>query len=130
MQDTKLLEKISENIEQINSRLGNVENRLVNLEKGQEELRGEVHALQKGQDALRKGQDALQKGQEDLWKGQDALREELAKSNRIQTAIKRRLKRVELDISYIAGTFDEEIVRNSKRITRIEEHLQLPPYKN
>ena len=46
----------------------------------------------------------------------DRLEKQLKKTNRV-------LNRVARDVSYIARTFDEAIVDNHRRITRIEKHL-------
>lgn len=123
MANDQLLEKISQNIEQINSRLSNLENGQASLngdakllKKGQEELRGDIQTLQKGQEELRSDVQTLQKGQE-----------ELKKTTR---SMKIKLNRAAKDISYMVKTFDQGIVDNSRRIIRIEDHLDLPPFKN
>ena len=65
-----------------------------------------------------------------LQEGQKELKDGLVKLDRGQTSLKRRMKRVEKDISYMVATFDTDINKNKKRLDRIEDSLHLPPYKN
>lgn len=66
---------------------------------------------------------ALESGQDELRTGQLKLIKQV-KSNTSS------LNRVKKDINYIVGEFDEGIVKNTRRIERIEKHLGLTQLKD
>lgn len=73
---------------------------------------------------------ALETGQTELRTGQDELRTgqlKLIKQVKLNTSS---LNRVKKDINYIVGEFDEGIVKNTRRIERIEKHLGLAQIKD
>ena len=78
------------------------------LEKGQQELKQDVGGLKKDVGGLK----AEQKAQGKALKKLASLANKTYKS-----------------VNLMAGNFDEDIVTNDRRIDRIEDHLNLPPYK-
>ena len=108
MTDQSALAKINEN-------LSLIVDRLTVLESGQDELRT-------GQDGITKRLDTLEAGQDGLITGQLKL----IKQVKLNTSS---LNRVKKDINYIVGEFDEGIVKNTRRIERIEKHLGLAQMK-
>lgn len=88
----------------INKNLSLIADRLTGLETGQKELRT-------GQDGIITRLDNLEAGQRGLIKH--------AKST------DKTLREIKKDINYMMGEFDEGIVKNTRRIERIESHLGL-----
>lgn len=106
MTDTQLLQRLGEIVDQ-------------KLEERLKPLNSRFDGVDRRLDTVDKRLDSVDKRLDTVDKRLDGVEKQMKSTNRT-------LRRVAKDVSYMSKTFDEAIVKQGRKISKIEAHLDIP----